>query len=533
MSFNTKFNSSFELYRKEILARTHHNKRLYSMPIDQAIETGEVVGPSRLTDTGELQSVGFQFKLRKGDSVKICTMVDGKLEPILSSALTIFDVTTVDVGVVRFKFHNLAVKIDPNLDYFMVLDYNAGFDWMMLSKLMKNSSYRKKVDIKADTVTEMFDGLNSGQENAIESILKNQFSGVIQGPPGTGKTEVLSRLVEIAEANGFRVGILSFTNKAVDNALARIAKTLEEGVVRVGNPLKVEKSKNVQIVESFSMLKKFSVFGATTHSFLLSARRPAVDIIIIDEASQIPSYFLAGIQHSCSNIVMIGDQHQLPPVMRVGNLRNCHPDCFSFYKEEQKDLPMLDTQYRMNETIQDWSSKRYYENKLKAHSSSANRDIFSGTNSSVFGNSIIKYHDESRGSFGVARKVLEYVYEAKTIKNLDWDDIGIISPHRKHAASINRLIQEEFGVEVNNRVYADTVDRYQGREKEFVIYTVSDDLSDPSEFLNDYRRINVAVTRAKSRFYVVSDYRLREGEEFSEFLNWCKGESGPYRKKVA
>lgn len=502
------------------------------MPIEQALDTGEVVGPSRMSDTGDLHSVSLQFKLRKGDNVKICVLVNGKLEAIQSSAVTISEVIIVDVGVVKFR---LATKIDmdPNLEYFIVLDYNPGFDWMLRARLMKNQGIRRKVDIKAQTVKDMFEGLNPAQENSIESILSNQFAGVIQGPPGTGKTEVLSRLVEIAEANGLKVGVLSFTNKAVDNALARIGEVLKEGVVRVGNPLKVEKNEYVKVVDSFGMLKNFSVFGATTHSYLLSSNRPAVDVIIIDEAGQIPSYFLAGIMHSCSNIVMIGDQHQLPPVMQVGSFTHCKPDCFSFYKEEQNDLPMLETQYRMNETIQDWSSKRYYNGKLKAHSSSAQRDVFSKTESAFFGDSIIKYTDEHRGSLNIARKVIEYIFEAKKIGSIHWEDIGIISPHRKHAANINRLIQETFGIEINNKIFADTVDRYQGREKEFVIYTVADELSDPSSFLNDYRRINVAVTRARSRFYIVSDYRLREGEEFSEFLNWCKSESKTSKKKIA
>jgi hypothetical protein len=43
-----KYDVNFELYRREIYARTHHNKRLYEMPIEQAIDTGEVVGPARV-----------------------------------------------------------------------------------------------------------------------------------------------------------------------------------------------------------------------------------------------------------------------------------------------------------------------------------------------------------------------------------------------------------------------------------------------------------------------------------------------------
>ena len=295
--------------------------------------------------------------------------------------------------------------------------------------------------------------------------------------------------------------------------------------MRVGSALKADIAAGVQIVPNLSSLKKFSVFGTTTHSFLLSKNRPAIDVLILDEASQIPSFFLPGLKHACSNIVMIGDQQQLPPVMRVSAFKDCEPDCFSTFKQELKDLAILDTQYRMNNTIQDWSSKRYYDGKLKAHESNATRDLFGVTNSRSFGDSIIKYHNQSIGSEMIAHQVVEYAKDAVETGHVKWEDIGIISPHRKHAAQINRCIQQELGPDVNSQIFADTVDRYQGREKEFVIFTVSDGLSDPADFLNDYRRINVAVTRAKSRFYVVSDYRLREGEEFSDFLKWCKESS--------
>ena len=529
---NARFDQTFELFRREIYARTDQNKRLYSMPIDEALETGEVLGPARLNkESGEIQSLSFQFKFRRGDKVKICILNGGKLEPISNVPSTIVNVKFADIGIVRFSLSEPI--LDSNLDYFIVMDYNPNFDWSFRDKLMKNTGVRRKANLKAQFLDQMLDGLNSGQQNAIELILKNQFSGVIQGPPGTGKTEVLARLVEIAVANNFRVGILSFTNKAVDNALARVSETITEGVVRVGDPFRFEVPEGVDVIGQFSALKEFNVFGSTTHKFLLSAKRPAVDLIILDEAGQIPSYFLAGIKHACSNIVMIGDHHQLPPIMQVRSLKGCEPDCFSFYKKEQKDLPMLDTQYRMNETIQDWSSKRYYDGKLKAFHLNAKRDIFSNTHSLSFGETVINYHDQSRGSDKIARKVVEYAKEAKKIGNVNWSDIGIISPHRMHASHINKLIQEEMGVDVNNEIFADTVDRFQGREKEFIIFSVSDGLSDPAGFLNDYRRINVAITRAKSRFYVVSDYRPRDGEEFSDFLDWCKTQSWPGNKNAA
>jgi superfamily I DNA and/or RNA helicase len=371
-----EFNAAFELYRREIHARTHQNKRLYEMPIDEALLTGEVVGPSSLIEeTGEIQAVScFQFKLRRGDKVKLCVLEDGKLVPLSNTSHTITNVRYVDVGAVRFKIN--ALSLEPKLEYYLALSYDPVLDWTIRKRLQENSGQRRKADINANIDNKIMDGLNSGQENSIETVLSNQFSGVIQGPPGTGKTEVLSRLAEIAVANNLRVGVLSYTNKAVDNALERISKVIDEGVVRVVNEDKAESIDGVEFVEQFSKLKNFKVYGSTVHKFLLSMRRPPVDIIILDEASQIPSYFLAGIKHACSNIIMIGDHHQLPPIMQVDNYRMCPPDCFTYFKNQQDKLPMLDTQFRMNETIQDWSSVNYYDGKLRAYQDNAKRDVF-------------------------------------------------------------------------------------------------------------------------------------------------------------
>lgn len=529
MKFN-KFTSTFDLFRKEINSRIYKNEQLFHMSMERALESGEVVGPCRFkAETGEIQVASFHYKARKGDRLNICIFEGKRFIPICEDPFTIDNLQVVKLGTITFKFVEVnvlkACLIDHNLDYFLLPHYNPMFDRMLAKKLRNIEKFKEKTQINVKHEMNFYQGLNLTQISAIESILKNKFAGVIQGPPGTGKTEVLARLVEIAVANNLKVAVLSFTNKAVDNALARISRTIKEGVVRVFGSVDSKLDEEVEIVGRLSGIKNFRVLGTTTHKFLFSSSYPQIDVIILDEASQIPSYFLPGLKSVCGNIVMIGDQHQLPPVIQTNQRSGSHVDCFSFYIEEQKNLPMLNTQYRMNHFIQEWSSNRYYEGKLHAHIGNARRDVFESKKHEIFRENVIKHDHNYSGTERIANQVIEYVKEAKKTSGIKWDDIGIISPHRVHASQVNRKIQESFGPEVNEILFADTVDRFQGQEKELIIFTMASENSDQSEFINDYRRINVAVTRSKSRFYAITDYNHRQDGELSAFLKWCETRS--------
>ena len=72
-----------------------------------------------------------------------------------------------------------------------------------------------------------------------------------------------------------------------------------------------------------------------------------------------------------------------------------------------------------------------------------------------------------------------------------------------HNGAIIRSLQSKFGVDVASRIQVDTVERYQGQEREVILFSFGTTPKKPAdvEFLGDAKRLNVAVTRAKSRFY--------------------------------
>lgn len=116
------------------------------------------------------------------------------------------------------------------------------------------------------------------------------------------------------------------------------------------------------------------------------------------------------------------------------------------------------------------------------------------------------------------------------------DQIGVIAPHRMHNGVILQALQDRLGVARGSSTQVDTVERFQGQEKEAILYSVgvfsaSEMNKDSGDFLADPRRINVAVTRARSRSVCLASKVLRRAldagkpgsaeRELADFLSWC------------
>ena len=96
-------------------------------------------------------------------------------------------------------------------------------------------------------------------------------------------------------------------------------------------------------------------------------------------------------------------------------------------------------------------------------------------------------------------------------------DIGVISPYSGQVRLIRQLFDETIeGLEIKS------VDGYQGREKEIIVLsTVRSNESGTVGFLSNYRRLNVALTRAKRGLIVIGDDRtLRNDSTWASWLDW-------------
>lgn len=293
-----------------------------------------------------------------------------------------------------------------------------------------------------------------------------------------------------------------------------------------------------------------------------SADHPFFDTIIIDEVSQSlePQCWIALVNHlGCRRLVIAGDNKQLPATVEskeeAENLRqrgekiadlertlfdrlveDCHGDEFR---------KMLNVQYRMNELIMEFPSKSMYSGALKA--GEKNKDILLSDLPDVKltedtsvpcvwydtqgGDFPEQIGDENDGilaaSMGSKYNDMETAVVLQHTKRLVAagvapKDIGVISPYSAQISAIKRLFAPIF----EQQIEISTIDGFQGREKEAIIVSLvrSNDNREVG-FLNDYRRLNVAMTRPKRHLCIVGDMELlgqsgvRFLKEWSEYAD--------------
>ncbi len=262
--------------------------------------------------------------------------------------------------------------------------------------------------------------------------------------------------------------------------------------------------------------------------FTLSNRK--FSIVLIDEATQAtePSS-LVPIVKGARQLILVGDHRQLPPTVTSQNAEEGGLDIPLFERLLANGIPahMLTTQYRMHPTIREFPSSRFYENRLEDGCSESERPPVAGflwpdwdkpvAFVPVHGSEIQEESGSSRSNMDEAAIVVKIVNDLLAPGDLTPDDIGVISPY----AGQVRLIREMFGDQIEG-LEVKSVDGYQGREKEIIVLsTVRANDSGTVGFLSNYRRLNVALTRAKRGLIVIGDDRtLRNDSTWASWLDW-------------
>ena len=253
-------------------------------------------------------------------------------------------------------------------------------------------------------------------------------------------------------------------------------------------------------------------------------------IVLIDEATQAtePSS-LVPIVKGARQIILVGDHKQLPPTVISRNAEEGGLNIPLFERLIENGVPshMLTTQYRMHSTIREFPSSRFYENLLEDGCSDSDRPPAAGflwpdwnkpvAFIPIHGSEIQDSTSSSKSNMDEAGMVVKVVNELLAIGDLMPDDIGVISPYSGQVRLIRELFEEKIeGLEIKS------VDGYQGREKEVIVLsTVRSNDDGVVGFLSDYRRLNVAMTRAKRGLIVIGDDRtLRTDSTWASWLEW-------------
>lgn len=265
---------------------------------------------------------------------------------------------------------------------------------------------------------------------------------------------------------------------------------------------------------------------------LLKARH--FDWVLMDEASQAlePGAWISAARGE--KIILAGDFHQLSPTVQSmkAEKRGLGVTLFErLYKTVPEQVKInLRVQYRMHENIAGFSSARFYQGQLTAHESNQ-KHVLAGWNNiaknsetesplaflDTAGLGYEEQEDPDSGSRFNPEEAKLVIRELQALlaAGVPAADIGVISPYSAQVKCLRGLISEE-AVEV------DSVDAFQGREKEVILVSLTRSNTEAQiGFLQDTRRMNVAMTRAKRKLVVIGDSATISQHEFYQaFLDY-------------
>lgn len=254
-----------------------------------------------------------------------------------------------------------------------------------------------------------------------------------------------------------------------------------------------------------AFVKRFPILGSSTHSIVNSIEAGAVlDYVIIDEASQqdiIPGILALG---CARNLVIVGDGRQLAHIPVVLGLAAPADDwdcekhslldsCLAVFKDASPKT-LLKEHYRCHPRIIQFCNQQFYDNALipmmQDDSKQALRLIVTAKGNHTRKNTNLRELDSLLKILGDAEEGLWQSMDGR----------GFIAPFRAQVALSGAHIPADF--------IKDTVHKFQGRECDEIVFSTVLDKKRSSQarldFVDDPRMVNVAVSRAKSRFTLVT-----------------------------
>jgi len=375
---------------------------------------------------------------------------------------------------------------------------------------------------------------NTAVDNILERLVAGGQNVVRLGHPARVKDELrghtLDALVEAHDNMRVVKNLLrkaeALYQKADRYTRAKPRAGAKQDMRREARQLKTE-SRQLERQAIDDVLERADVICATTtiDEAILGDRW--FDWVVVDEACQsTESACWIPLQYG-QRILLAGDHFQLPPTVispeaaQEGYARSMMQRLVEFYGATI--TRQLNVQYRMHEDIMRFSSAQFYDNSLAADNSVRQHrlsDLPRVTSSPLtdqpmmFIDTAGADYDEESEPDGASRRnppegrlVLEKVRQLLEA-GLPAADIAVITPY---AAQVRWL--REHAIE--RALEIDTVDGFQGREKEAVVISlVRSNREGEIGFLADTRRMNVALTRPRRKLIVVGDSATLGGHPF-------------------
>jgi DNA replication ATP-dependent helicase Dna2 len=421
----------------------------------------------------------------------------------------------------RFYFSALDQAADSQLGRSTVLPLLLG----SLEPRVDMAKYERAVDVLKES------GLNESQVEAVAMSYAADLLHLIQGPPGTGKTLMLAQLAKLLVEDGRRVFVTALTHRAIHNALNKIAR-VDIPVCKIGDERHAE-DLLVDNYETFTQ-SRFAeidggyVVGATP--FALQTKKlenVEFDVVLFDEASQITLPLAIMGMLAGSKYIFIGDENQLPPVTVLSDADAAKKSIFAFLAGRGNET-MLNITYRLNETLAAWPSRTFYRDELRSSPQAAARRLVLSDEATPWDfvlapESPAVFLDLCHTNTTVrsrleAETVVELILSL-LIRGVAPEEIGVVVPYRAQSRLIRSLARRIIGDEETLRkLVVDTVERMQGQERDVVL--VSFATASPkfaaqvADFLFQPQRLNVAVTRPRTKLILVGSHHLLEADQY-------------------
>src|SRR5262249_17760617 len=204
-------------------------------------------------------------------------------------------------------------------------------------------------------------------------------------------------------------------------------------------------------------LQRAQIVAATAHraSTLPYLRTRPFDMAIVDEAGQLTEPLTLGLILRARRFVLIGDDRQLPPVVRTQGLAH---SMFERLKQQAGAVTLLETQYRMHPQIMEVSNRFFYDGRLK--SGVVERERMPADGKPVEFIPVESCHD-GRSNPDEARVVVDLV-RSFIRRGVSPESIGVVSPFRAQVVLLRQMLGD-------TNVTVDTVERFQGGERDIMI----------------------------------------------------------------
>ena len=426
---------------------------------------------------------------------------------------------------------------------------------------------------KVDTGLRLIGDYGEFNELALRARQSRELFLII-GPPGTGKTSfgLMSVLREELLADpSSSILLLSYTNRAVDEICNKLVDANLD-FIRLGNPhncpaeyhpylLDTKVSNSLSLGEVRKHIEKSRIIVCTTtainsHINLFALKQ--FTLAIIDEASQLLEPHLIGIMAAMhgntpavSRFVLIGDHKQLPAVVKQPSeesridesllhdamLTDCRQSLFERmlkrYRTHTAITYMLCRQGRMHHDIAQFPNIEFYGGMLTEATSAQTEAIDAPTTSPhLFAHRVtfiaqvpseVDAHNcPERGKTNLPEAATIAAITHRVFKRYETHfspnhTIGIIVPYRNQIAAVRRAI-EKYSEEMLRDITIDTVERFQGSQRDVIIYGFTVDDQAGLDFLTENvfidngltidRKLNVVMTRARQHLFMVGNPQL-------------------------